>query len=537
MERIRAPELDRALAWLNTDRPLSLRELRGQLVLLDFFTYCCINCLHVLPTLRALEERHRDDPLVVIGVHSGKFDEERDPARIREALARHDVRHPVAVDDGRRLWHAYTIRAWPTLVLVRPDGTIAWTASGEPDPAQLEARIAEELAAARRAGTLGPPSPVRRAPPMAEGFLRYPGKVAVAPDGRLAVADSGHHRVVVATPEGRVLTVVGSGRRGLADGAFEDAAFDDPQGLCWDGEQLWLADTQNHALRRIDLMTRTVETVGGTGRLGGARFPVGPAPARSVDLRSPWDVVREGQTLYVAMAGTHQIWALDLAVGTLGPWAGLGAEALIDGSCSGGSCSGGSCSEDAGSEGSRSGAGRSGASRPEPLAEAAFAQPSGLALGQDQDGQRWLYVADAESSAVRAIALGPGPAAGQVTTLVGEGLFDFGDVDGPGGPGGPARLQHCLGVAAGPGGLVVADTYNHKIKRIAPLHLGEARAAPEVSTIYTGACALALAEPGGLAWAPDGSLVVADTNHHRLLRLRFTAAGVSAVVIELRAAS
>ena len=115
------------------------------------------------------------------------------------------------------------------------------------------------------------------------------------------------------------------------DGAFEVAAFGGPQGLCWDGEQLWLADTQNHALRRIDLRTRTVETVGGTGRLGGGRFPVGPAPARSVDLRSPWDVVREGQTLYVAMAGMHQIWALDLAAGTLGPWAGLGVEALIDG--------------------------------------------------------------------------------------------------------------------------------------------------------------------------------------------------------------
>lgn len=529
MERIRAPELDRALGWLNTDRPLSLRELRGQLVLLDFWTYCCINCLHVLPTLRALEERHRADPLVVIGVHSGKFDEERDPARIREALERHDVRHPVAVDDGRRLWHAYTIRAWPTLVLVRPDGIIAWTVSGEPDPAELEARIAEELASARRAGTLAPHPPARIESPVAEGLLRYPGKVAVASDGRLAMADSGHHRVVVAAPDGRVLMVAGSGQRGFADGAFEAAAFDGPQGLCWDGEQLWLADTQNHALRRIDLRTRTVETVGGTGRLGGARFPVAPAPARSVDLRSPWDVVREGQLLYVAMAGTHQIWALDLEAGTLGPWAGLGVEALIDGV----------------SGGWRWGSHRE--SEEETAAGAAFAQPSGLALGQDPDGRRWLYVADAESSAVRAIALGHGQGsdAGRVTTLVGEGLFDFGDVDGPGGLGEPARLQHCLGVAVGPGGLVVADTYNHKVKRItreaAPARprapASESAGRCEVSTIHGEAGELVLAEPGGLAWAPDGSLVVADTNHHRLLRLRLAGARASTEVIELRGAS
>jgi sugar lactone lactonase YvrE len=492
-ERIRAPELDRALGWLNTERPLSLRELRGQLVLLDFWTYCCINCLHVLPILRALEERHRDDPLVVIGVHSGKFDEERDPARIREALGRHDVRHPVAVDDGRRLWHAYTIRAWPTLVLVRPDGIIAWTASGEPDPAALEARIAEELAAARRAGTLARhrsergPVPV----PAREQGLRYPGKVAVAPDGGLAIADSGHHRVVVAASDGHTLAVAGSGRRGFVDGRFEAAAFDDPQGLCWDGELLWVADTQNHALRRIDLRAGMVETVAGTGRLGGGRFPDRPAPARSVDLRSPWDVVREGDTLYVAMAGMHQIWTLDLGTEIFGPWAGMGVEALIDG----------------------------------PLGAAAFAQPSGLALSEDSSGRRWLYVADAESSAVRAIDI----EAGRVMTLVGEGLFDFGDVDGPGGLGERARLQHGLGVAVGRGGLVVADTYNHKVKRITITGGGPR----EVHTVYRGAGELVLAEPGGLGWAPDGSLVVADTNHHRLLRLWLAGVETSAEVIDL----
>src|SRR4051812_29777252 len=210
----RAHEIDRGLAWLNIDRPLSLAELRGSVVVLDFWTYCCINCVHVLSTLRALEARHRDDPLVVIGVHSGKFSAEQEPGRIEEAIGRHDVEHPVVVDDNMALWGRYGIRSWPTLVIIRPDGNIAAIAPGEPDLAMLDAFVNKELAEARALGTLAPVPPrFRESSRCPDRPLHYPGKATVLPDGRLVISDSGHHRILICASDGAVLVAIGSGLR------------------------------------------------------------------------------------------------------------------------------------------------------------------------------------------------------------------------------------------------------------------------------------------------------------------------------------
>ena len=466
-ERIHAPDFTGATAWLNVVEPVSIRQLRGQLVVLDFWTYCCINCLHVLPILRDLEERHRDDPLVVIGVHSAKFDAEKDAGHLLAAMRRYGVHHPVAVDSEQRIWSSYAVRSWPTLIVIRPDGTLASIAPGEPDPDVLEGFIQQELALARGNGTLAK-APLRLTQPREEAPrpLDAPGKIAHG-GGRLYVADSGHHRVLILDGNGQVTDVIGTGLRGLREGAFDQCALDDPQGLAAAGDLLYIADDRAHVVLEANLATRRLRRIAGTGELG--RAPVlEKAAANQTALRSPWDLAVRGHELYVALAGSHQVALIDLAAGTIEPIAGNGREAQLDGTG----------------------------------LQAAMAQPSGLSLQGDV-----LYVADSESSGVRAIYL----RARKVYSLAGgPGLFDFGDKVGVIEPG---MLQHPLAVAAtASSGLLVADTYNDKIKRFSPDGL-------RLDEFYSGDGELALDQPAGLCVLPDGQVLIADTNHHRLLRV------------------
>lgn len=463
-ERPDAPPFDGGAVWLNVDHPLTLEELKGHVVVVDFWTYACINCLHVLPELERVERRFSGRPVVVIGVHSGKFDAEKDPDRIQAAMRRHGVDHPVVVDSDFRIWRAYDVHAWPTLVVIDPNGRIVAQESGEPSPGALGDLVEAMLDHYGNTGRLAERPIDIAAPPLADtGPMAFPGKVTVAPDGRIAVADSGHHRVVILEPNGEVAQVVGSGIAGSADGDFSQAAFRLPQGLAFaaDGRRLWVADTDNHELREIDFTSQTVRTIAGTGRRGVHNEG---GPGLSTPLRSPWALAHRPGELFVAMAGSHQIWRHDLATGAIAPFAGTGRESIDDG----------------------------------PLDEATFSQPSGLSLDGDT-----LYVADAEVSAIRAIDL----KAGRVRTLVGKGLFDFGDVDGGADV---ARLQHALGVVVRGDQLYVADTFNNKLKRLDPA----TRAVQSATGGETGT----LAEPGGLALLDDGSVLVADTNNHRLRR-------------------
>jgi thiol-disulfide isomerase/thioredoxin len=467
-ERIHAPDLAGATAWLNVERPPSIRDLRGQLVILDFWTYCCINCLHVLPVLRDLEERHRADPLVVIGVHSAKFDAEKDEGHILQAMQRYGVSHPVAVDSEMVLWSQYAVRSWPTLVIIRPDGTLASVAPGEPDPSVLEAFVSDHLLQARAEGTLAA-SPLRLENPERrdERTLSFPGKVVSTSHGRIVVSDSGHHRVLILGPDGAVQDTIGSGLRGHREGPFPEAALDDPQGIALAGDSLYIADARAHAVFRADLRERTLHRLAGTCELG--RTPLsGRTRALETPLRSPWDLALRGNELYVALAGSHQIAVIALDEGTIEPIAGNGREALLDG----------------------------------PGREAALAQPSGLSLQNDV-----LYVADSESSGVRAVDL----RTRRVYTLAGgPGLFDFGDKVGKIET---AMLQHPLAVAAtASSGLVVADTYNDKLKRFSPDGL-------RLDPFFQGAGHSRLSQPAGLSVLPSGEVLVADTNHHRIVKV------------------
>jgi len=487
--RVRAPALPSSpAAWLGS-APLSIDALRGNVVVLDFWTYCCINCLHVLPELAKLEAALVGDPVVVIGVHAAKFATEREADQVAAAVRRHHVHHPVVLDPTHTTWDRYAIRSWPTVVIVDATGRIAWQKAGEVTHEELLPVVRRLLDEARAAGTLAA-SPAWRPGPAATvpAGLSFPGKVAVWPDlygqahgrdaladGRLYIADTGNHRILEAAlhrgPDGwpvakRLRTFGGNGAN-LVDGPGEFASLHSPQGMARAGDTLWVADTGNHAVRRIDLARGEVRTIAGTGRLGRGRE--GDGVPRRTALRSPWDIAVSAdasgkpEAVFIAMAGAHQLWVYLPENDQIGPLCGSGAEDHLDGA----------------------------------PAEAALAQPSGLALAG-----RYLFFADSEVSSIRVFDLGQQ----RVGTLVGKGLFDFGDTDG--GPA-DALLQHPLGVAAGEGELFVADTFNHKIKAI-DLRSGK------IATVAGGPDTLR--EPGGVALAGD-FLIVADTNNHRIRAL------------------
>ncbi|MDX3761673.1 MULTISPECIES: thioredoxin-like domain-containing protein [Streptomyces] len=460
--RVRAPELIGKGGWLNTgEHQYTLADLRGRIVILDFWTFCCINCLHVLDELRELEEKHRDT-VVIIGVHSPKFVHEAEHQAVVDAVERYGVEHPVLDDPELATWKQYAVRAWPTLVVIDPEGYVVAQHAGE-GHAHAIARLVEELEAEHAAkGTLRRGDGPYVAPEPEPTALRFPGKALALPSGNLLVSDTTRHQLVELEGDGEsVVRRIGSGVRGFVDGSAEEAGFSEPQGLALlDDGSVVVADTVNHALRRLDLVTGEVSTLAGTGRQWWQGSPTS-GPAREVDLSSPWDVALFGGKVWIAMAGVHQLWAYDPEGSTVGVAAGTTNEGLVDG----------------------------------PGAEAWFAQPSGLAATADR-----LWLADSETSALRWVDLD-----GTVHTAVGTGLFDFGHRDGAAEQ---ALFQHPLGVTALPDGSVaVSDTYNHALRRYDP-------ATGDVTTLATD-----VREPSDAVLVGD-DIVVVESARHRLTRLR-----------------
>jgi hypothetical protein len=424
--------------------------------------------MHIFPQLRKLEKKYAGR-LAVIGVHSAKFPNEKDGGNLRSAVERYELEHPVINDVDFQVWQQYTCRAWPTLMFIDPQGKVIGKHEGEISYDSFDKLLGQMLAEFEAEGLLNPIPLTLVRERRTSGTLSFPGKVlADAAGGRLFIADSNHNRILVTSLDGAVQQVVGSGEEGLADGGFASATFNHPQGMALAGNTLYVADTESHAIRRVDLSARKVETIAGTGAQGSTRQGRGPGIA--TELNSPWDLVAYDGTLYIAMAGTHQLWSMTLGDGVVGPFAGSGREALTDG----------------------------------PLASAALAQPSGITT----DGAK-LYFADSETSSIRSADLGP---AGRVRTILGLDLFIFGDVDGTDHK---VRLQHPIGITHFEGILYVADTYNHKIKRVLPATRG---AFTLLGTgepgLRDGAGSQALfSEPSGLSIA-NGKMFIADTNNH-----------------------
>ncbi len=463
---LKAPEFPSGFTWLNTPLPsVSLhKDLRGHIVLIDFWTYCCINCIHIQSDLRYLEEKYAREPFAVIGCHSAKFDHEKDADHITDAIIRYGIEHPVVIDEQFRIWNSYDIDAWPTSIAVDPEGRIIAGFSGEGHRGTIDRLIAAALDYYKKNGTLSaekniPPSKAPSPPP---GTLSYPSGVHIDNERkRIIIADTNNNRVITADISGTDPLIIGTGAAGLRDGPFNAAQFDRPHGLALKSNSLYIADTGNQCIRRANLNTRTVETFLRAPSHIKKLLPACIPPARP----SPWDLAIDKNILYIAMAGLHQIWSVDLSTMDVTLCAGSGHEGCTDG----------------------------------PPAEASFAQPSGICT----DGKR-LYVADAESSSIRCIDIAGD---GSVSTVAGScDLFGFGFTDGPGSR---ARFQHPLALSAHNKCLYAADTYNNAIRKIHLHGLVETLAAGGTLDLY---------EPGGLAFY-DTTMYIADTNNHRICSL------------------
>ncbi len=507
-----APSLEGGAGWINAGGPIDLKDLKGKFVMLDFWTFCCINCMHIMPELQKLEHAYPNN-LVVIGVHSAKFEAEQDTKHIAEAVLRYEIEHPVVNDPQQKIWERFEVNSWPTIVLIDPEGFILFHQGGEFKADNFQAFFNKAIPYYRKKGLLNE-TPLHfdlERYRTTQTPLRFPGKIiADEPGKRLFISDSNHNRIVIAGLDGTWLDTIGSGETGAADGDYATVQFNRPQGMALDGDTLYVADTENHLVRKVDLKWKRVATVAGTGKQAGSLWPgmtdedlpppelgggattprrfVGPP--RTTAISSPWDLWIHHGNLYIAMAGNHQIWKLLLHGIEIGPYAGNGREDVVDGPLL----------------------------PPQPYDPgfASFAQPSGLT----SDGKT-LFVADSEGASIRAVPLGlVALKAGEVKTIVGTAdlasarLFTFGDSDGPRSK---VRLQHPLGLAWHDGGIYVADTYNNKIKRIDPASGSAITVAGsgKSGTADGGAHEAEFNEPTGLCYAA-GKLFVADTNNHRI---------------------
>lgn len=471
-------ELPESGKWINTQSDVAEKDLKGNIILLDFWTYCCINCIHVIPDLKYLEERFSEEPFIVIGVHSPKFDTEKNYSSVLSAVSRYSITHPVIADNDFILWNRYGITGWPGFVLLDGTGNVILKTGGEGRRDFLENAISMALKNGKSDGTLKSTPPSIRLINAEESFLKFPAKIDFdETSGLFALSDAGHNRIIIFSIRdslAKIENIIGNGKRGLADGNFSSAEFDNPHGLAFDGNFLYIADTDNHSIRKADLKTGSVYTVAGNGSQGYTRVYSGKP--LSVSLNSPWDIALSGGILYIAMAGNHQIWKFDEKKNTISSYAGNGYENITDGS----------------------------------INDASLAQPSGIAVS---DGR--VYFTDSEVSAVRYIDLKEE----KVHTISGKGLFTFGLKDGKAEN---ALFQHPLGIDIKGDTLYISDTYNNSIRLI---DLKKMSVATLIGYDDKGVCKtdeksctyLQLYEPEDIIYH-KGKILITDTNNH-LIRM------------------
>lgn len=454
-----APEFPASLEWINGD-PLQMSEQRGRVVALVFWSASSAYCQNLLVELSAIATRHADG-LTVVAVHTPKFEAERDARIPLKALNRMGCRLPVVQDKLFLLWQHFEILAWPTVVLIGADGRVQQRFVGDHQRQLIDAAVQsllDEAGAQQRVFGVQPFAykPEPRMP------LLFPSGIAVGPS-HLYIADSGHHRVLECTHDGRILRTFGSGTPDYADGNSAECSFHSPRGLHLTRDALLVADTGNHALRRIALLNGETDTVVGTGQRRQPDEGPGSSPTTTA-LDTPWGVTGSHDKLYISLAGAQQIWEYDQVGRSLRVLAGSGQIGFADGA------------------GER----------------AMLAQPSGMALVQQS-----LYVADSAASAIRNVHI----AAGQIHSLIGHGLFEFGCQDGARQSG---LLQYPLDIAMDPkqAQLWIADTYNNQIRA---LRLGGG----ELRTLQLD---YVLHEPAAIAAGAD-ALWLANSHSHEVLRI------------------
>jgi len=473
--RSKAPDFPEGAEWLNT-KPLSLAgNLKGHIVVLDFWTYCCINCIHLLPDLKELEKKYKDQPVIFIGVHSAKFRNEMEKKNVESAVERYEINHPVVIDAHHQIWNKHAVNSWPTVVVIDAEGFGIYHRGGENQIDSVDEAIQEALDQGS-AALAEKKLEISVKKKKLKRTLSFPGKIDIDGD-ELTISDSNNNRILITKVTGnkaKILHEIGSGLPGLKDGGFKTAQFNHPQGVVRKGNFIYVADTENHAIRLIDIAKKTVSTIAGTGEKLVHAFAKGPEAMTA--LNSPWDVLIHGDFLYIAMAGSHQIWRMNLETHAVEGYAGTSGEDIIDGH----------------------------------RIKAWLAQPSGLAT----DGNT-LFFADSETSSLRTVDF----SSEEVHTLIGKGLFVFGHEDGLFDK---ALLQHPLGVAYHEGKIYIADTYNHAI-RVADLKsqtIETLISAKDQNVCLPGKekCdELALFEPNDVV-VVENKLFIADTNNH-LIRI------------------
>ncbi|UCC55102.1 MAG: redoxin domain-containing protein [Gammaproteobacteria bacterium] len=461
-KQIPAPEFPQSLEWFNTDKPVNLEACLGKVVLLNFSTYCSLQCINRLQDLEFLKNKYHDN-VRIIGIHIPRFPGERTTIHLQKAIARHNIEHPIINDMNQRVTKLFGIRQPHALVVIDTKGNIKGATSRLDKRHKLDKITGQLLCKTdRHVAVPDTPDPSRECG-IAANALAYPGRIHVT-NKRVFIADSGNNRIIETTTGGHVLHQFGSSDAGFIDGHGTDAAFSNPQGMLLLDEYLYVADSGNHAIRRIHLQSDEVITIAGTGKPGNPPQSSHFSNPREVNLNAPCGLALKGNNIYIAMSGTNQIWALSLLTNIMEVIAGSGDKDLVDGISH----------------------------------LASFAQPSALSIMGNT-----LYVADAESSAIRAVDLDTR----NVRTLVGGGLRNYGYNDGFATD---AKLQYPLDLDADQRKklLWVADTYNNKIRKI---ELGN-NLVSSVTVDYP------LHQPAGLAFSED-TLYIANTNLHEIVRI------------------
>lgn len=467
-----APDLNQpGLVWFNVPKPLTLGQVFGRVLILDFWTFSCINCLHILPALRRIERAFEDD-VVILGIHSPNFPYERDEKNVAKAIARHQIEHPVVHDPEFKLWDAYNVKVWPTLIMVSPDGKVFARQAGEPDADRLLEAVGNAVRKYKVMGKLRPASLELTKPEKETGLLRFPGKMkSLMFKGKRhwAVADSGHHQIAIFDDDGQIVERVGRGAAGNLNGEYNRSAFDNPEGIATAENTIYVGDVGNHLIRKIDLVSQQVTTIAGLGRRGLTLTK--EAVAMDAGLASPFALELLGDKLIFANTGTHQIGEMDLTTNKIRPLAGKGVKELKD----------------------------------EVGRAAQLAQPAGFAIAPDN---KTLYFADSDNSSIRELNL----ETLEVKTLAGKGMAQSGRKNGPFST---ARFMHPMGIVWCEGKLIVADTFNATLR---VLDLKEQKV-DNFATDFEclDPTATPLQDPEGLVWDGENRLFVVDSNAHRIL--------------------
>jgi thiol-disulfide isomerase/thioredoxin len=481
---------DNEKRWLNLSRPLTQEDIKDRVILLDFWTYACVNCQHMIPEVKKLEKEF-GNKLMVIGVHSGKFDNEKDFESIKKAVLKGGIEHAIVNDDEFKIWNNFKIQAWPSLVLIDPKGRVKETYIGETSAEKISKDVAKLVRKYRHHLNREDLPILLEKNKIIKTVLSYPTKIIYAKDFSyksykgpvLFIANSGRNNILVTKLNGEVILQIGSKNVGFEDGFLEDVKFNSPSGLLYNDDKLYVADTFNHSLREINFKEKKVRTLVGSGKRGSI-IPDEDIKSRSVLLSSPTDLefFPDKNHIAIANSGTHQILSLNLKTSTVSLIAGNGLEGIYDGK----------------------------------FPSNSLAQTSDLSA---YDGK--LYFLDSETSSLRVLDKN-----GVVKTLIGTGLFNFGDKNGDKSQ---ALMQHPLGLFVNNRGAYIADSFNHKIrkynfnsKKISDL-FGSARGEDLGKKMQFN-------EPDGIVVVND-SMYVIDSNNNRLVRVDYDKMDASLVSV------